>query len=174
MSSAIFSSKWQIKVNERPHELPYSFHKLSVERMGNWIKLDTGRGLVITGDAVNNHYLIEVSGWYFGKLAGLLGTYNNEQYDELTAADARLKTDMNEFSKSWEISKVCRPKGNQATPIVKDQSKPKYKKCATLFEINSSDFRACFKQVIIGTYYTWLLISLKSFHKVSNIFIQFK
>lgn len=124
-------------------------HKLSLERVGNWIKLDAGRGLIITGDLPSNVFTIEVSGWYFGKLAGILGTYNNEQYDELTTGDNKIVKNEDSFYNSWEVSKKCRPNGNNAVDIIQDESDVKYIKCAKVLKSTDSVLRPCFRQVSV-------------------------
>uniref|UniRef100_K1QT04 Uncharacterized protein n=1 Tax=Magallana gigas TaxID=29159 RepID=K1QT04_MAGGI len=136
-----------VKIDGKPHEFPYMSHKLSLERVGNWIKLDTGRGLIITGDLPSNVFTIEVSGWYFGKLAGILGTYNNEQYDELTTGDNKIVKNEDSFYNSWEVSKKCRPNGNNAVDIIQDESDVKYIKCAKVLKSTDSVHRPCFRQV---------------------------
>nr|XP_034313736.1 apolipophorins isoform X7 [Crassostrea gigas] len=136
-----------VKIDGKPHEFPYMSHKLSLERVGDWIKLDTGRGLIITGDLPSNVFTIEVSGWYFGKLAGILGTYNNEQYDELTTGDNKIVKNEDSFYNSWEVSKKCRPNGNNAVDIIQDESDFKYIKCAKVLKSTDSVLRPCFRQV---------------------------
>lgn len=121
--------------------------KLSLERVGNWIKLDTGRGLLITGDLPSNVFALEVSGWYFGKLAGILGTFNNEQYDELTAADNKITKNEDNFYNSWEVSKKCRPNGNNALAIIQNETEAKYIKCSEVLKSSDSVLRPCFRQV---------------------------
>ncbi|XP_062612312.1 LOW QUALITY PROTEIN: uncharacterized protein LOC134274081 [Saccostrea cucullata] len=136
-----------VKIDNKPHEFPYISHKLSLERVGNWIELDTGRGLVITGDLPSNVFTLEVSGWYFGKLAGLLGTYNNEQYDELTTSDNQIVKNEDSFYNSWEVSKKCRPNGNNAVDIIQDSNDAKYIKCSKVLKSSDSVLRPCFRQV---------------------------
>lgn len=45
----------------------------------------------------------EVSGWYFGQTAGLLGTMNNEPFDEYTTSYNNITTDLREFTDSWSV-----------------------------------------------------------------------
>ncbi|KAH8289923.1 hypothetical protein KR018_003642 [Drosophila ironensis] len=50
----------------------------------------------------------EVSGWYFARTAGLLGTLNNEPSDEFTKANSQIANETQEFTDSWSL-KQCRP-----------------------------------------------------------------
>ncbi|KAJ8305570.1 hypothetical protein KUTeg_016115 [Tegillarca granosa] len=136
-----------IKANERRNELPFVFGRLSVERIGNQIKLDSGRGLTITGDLIHEHFIIGISGWYFGKVAGLLGTYNNEQYDDMVLINGQLTSDMEQFKSSWEVSRKCRGDRNLATEIPVTESAQGYAQCSALFKNNDSPVRPCYKQV---------------------------
>ncbi|KQS70383.1 uncharacterized protein Dere_GG10045, isoform C [Drosophila erecta] len=49
----------------------------------------------------------EVSGWYFGRTAGLLGTLNNEPYDEYTMSSGAISNETQRFTDSWSL-KQCR------------------------------------------------------------------
>lgn len=136
-----------IKANDRRNELPFVFGRLSVERIGNQIKLNSGRGLTITGDLIHEHFVIGISGWYFGKVAGLLGTYNNEQYDDMVLNNGQLTSDIEQFKTSWEVSRRCRADRNLATDIPVTESAQGYAECAALFKNNDSPVRPCYKQV---------------------------
>ncbi|XP_051858776.1 uncharacterized protein LOC117563530 [Drosophila albomicans] len=58
----------------------------------------------------------EVSGWYFARTAGLLGTLNNEPYDEYTMSNRLITNQTQEFTDSWSLQH-CKPK--QLPPIQK-------------------------------------------------------
>lgn len=45
----------------------------------------------------------DVSGWYFARIAGLLGTLNNEPYDEYTMANSLITSRTQEFTDSWSL-----------------------------------------------------------------------
>ncbi|XP_017025668.1 uncharacterized protein Apoltp [Drosophila kikkawai] len=49
----------------------------------------------------------EVSGWYFARTAGLLGTLNNEPSDEYTMSNSLIANDTQEFTDSWSL-RQCR------------------------------------------------------------------
>lgn len=51
----------------------------------------------------------EVSGWYFGKTAGVLGIMNNEIYDEFTTSKNEITKNPTEFTDSWSVEQ-CRQK----------------------------------------------------------------
>ncbi|XP_055389464.1 uncharacterized protein LOC129618631 [Condylostylus longicornis] len=47
---------------------------------------------------------LELGSWYFGQTAGLLGTMNNEPFDDLTKSNGKITTNQNEFIKSWSLN----------------------------------------------------------------------
>ncbi|XP_017854431.2 uncharacterized protein LOC108607859 [Drosophila busckii] len=51
----------------------------------------------------------EVSGWYFAKTAGLLGTLNNEPYDEFTMPTHAITNQTQMFTDSWSLQH-CKPR----------------------------------------------------------------
>ncbi|XP_033737047.1 LOW QUALITY PROTEIN: uncharacterized protein LOC117325169 [Pecten maximus] len=141
----IFSSG--IHVDGRPSELPFLHDELSVERDGNHVKLNTGRGLEVIGDVEHEHFVVGISGWYFGKVAGLLGTYDNEHFDDMMTSDGTITDDVDELSQSWQVNKRCRVPGNIIDQETFDEQSTGYAKCAALFKESSSPLRPCFKQV---------------------------
>lgn len=96
---------------------------------------------------IHEHFVIGISGWYFGKVAGLLGTYNNEQYDDMVLNNGQLTSDIEQFMTSWEVSRRCRADRNLATDIPVTESAQGYAECAALFKNNDSPVRPCYKQV---------------------------
>ncbi|XP_021356772.1 uncharacterized protein LOC110452518 [Mizuhopecten yessoensis] len=141
-----------IHVDGRPSELPFIHEELSVERDGNHVKLDTGRGLEIIGDVEHEHFVVGISGWYFGKVAGLLGTYDNEHFDDMLESDGTITDDVDAFSQSWQVNKRCRVPGNIIDQETFDEQSTGYSKCAALFKESSSPLRPCFKQVVTEYY----------------------
>ncbi|XP_034669576.1 uncharacterized protein LOC117902369 [Drosophila subobscura] len=61
----------------------------------------------------------EVSGWYFAKTAGLLGTLNNEPYDEFTMSNSVIvnETQTQAFTDSWSLQQ-CRQTQPSARPAI--------------------------------------------------------
>ena len=46
---------------------------------------------------------LELSGWYFGKMAGLLGTMNNEMFDDRITSTNRYNETEEQFLNSWAL-----------------------------------------------------------------------
>lgn len=93
-----------------------------------------------------NTCTLELSGWYFGKTAGLFGTMNNEPSDDFLASDGTVTKDLDKFTYSWAVNKYqCNDEQNYAH-INPDQSyeNSEFPMCAQLFANISSEFSPCF------------------------------
>lgn len=91
---------------------------------------------------------LELSGWYHGKTAGLLGTMNNEPMDDMTASNGVIQSDLASFASSWSIDEdeVCRNSPNQASTR-KQEEGDVASFCKDLFANISSEFVSCFDAV---------------------------
>lgn len=74
----------QVVVNGKSSEYPVSVGDIAVWRKYHSIGLYSNAGLKILCVESLEHCTFILSGFYFGKTRGLLGTYNNEPYDDLT------------------------------------------------------------------------------------------
>lgn len=51
----------------------------------------------------------ELSGWYFGHTAGILGTMNNEYFDEFTTSKNAIVKSTEDFTNSWALRTCKQP-----------------------------------------------------------------
>ncbi|XP_015599666.1 uncharacterized protein LOC107269849 [Cephus cinctus] len=105
---------------------------------------------------------LELSGWYHGKTAGLLGTMDNEKATDRLASDGRLLQDVEEFTRSWslnqELSK-CTIHKDFTISLNEDEDKESNKRnksksqiCEDLFVNKTSELSSCFNVVDAGPY----------------------
>lgn len=87
--------------------------------------------------------ILELSGWYYGKTAGLLGTMNNEKFDDTLGSNKLLIKDTGSFAHSWSIDEDCTDTTNYASAIPERQNDV-VKFCEELFVNKSSEFGICF------------------------------
>lgn len=103
-------------------------------------------GFSIVCNFVHNYCSVSLSGFYFGRTAGLFGTFNYEPSLDMMSPARYVMGDVESFTRSWEVGQaVCTTSDNFATLPTND-----YKvqtKCKNLFEKSTSEYRACFKQV---------------------------
>lgn len=86
---------------------------------------------------------LELSGWYYGKIAGLLGTMNNEQFDDNLGSNKLLLKDTGSLARSWSIDKDCTDATNYVNKT-QHQDKTISTFCNELFVNKSSEFGICF------------------------------
>ena len=139
-------SNFRVKVDGRDRDLPIKYRHTVVRRIGNIIQLDNDHGLGITCDLAHDRCAVKVTGWYYGKTAGLLGTYDNEPATDFHTADRRHTKSLEDFTLSWSSGSRCRAV-NSATKVEPSTSSPGYAMCAKYFEKQTSPFRLCFGQV---------------------------
>ena len=73
---------------------------------------------------------------YFAKTAGMLGTYNNEQYDEMLTAEKRVATSPEQLADSWTVGSKCRIVNNARQHRPEDSSTAR-PVCAKYFQVNA-------------------------------------
>ncbi|KAI1290052.1 Apolipophorin -like protein [Halotydeus destructor] len=67
-----------VKVNGQESELPISLPGASVVRQGDSILVDDAKGLSVECQLSRDVCTVSVSGWYFGKTKGMMGSYDYE------------------------------------------------------------------------------------------------
>lgn len=103
-----------------------------------------------------NFCTVELSGWYFGKTAGLFGTMNNEAMDDLTSSNGQIAKKVGDFASSWTLNpeqSTCTEGTNHA--LIKggyeggdNKDKISFQRtCRELFRNASSEFASCFMAV---------------------------
>lgn len=140
------STEGKLTVDGRRSEMPVRVGNATVSRQGNAIVVNNDLGLEVICDLPHNHCTVAVTGWYYGKTAGLFGTYDNEAFNDFMSTDKSLKERAEDMASEWSVGARCRPT-NHATIITPDKSTRRYQACAELFEDDSSVMRSCFKRV---------------------------
>jgi len=78
-------------VNGRATSVPGSAGDLKVEKVKDWIT-GRGRGFSVACSTVQDVCAVKISGFYQGKTNGLLGTYNNEIFDDINSPNGEVGT----------------------------------------------------------------------------------
>lgn len=93
--------------------------------------------------------ILELSGYYFGKTAGLLGTMNNEPMDDTLTSGGSVVTDIGQFAHSWSLAGTeCTDDDNLAVT----SRKGPVGFCDWLFVNKMSEFNGCFNVVSPNVY----------------------
>lgn len=102
---------------------------------------------------------LELSGWYYGKTAGLLGTMSNEQFDDTLGSNKLFLKDTGSFAHSWSLEENCIDTANYTNKIQQqDDMVPMF--CDDLFVNKSSEFGTCFGVIDPTEYVDMCLNSL--------------
>lgn len=133
-------------------DLPVSINGMSIKRSGNQLQVSSSKGINVACNMDTEICTVSMSGWYFGKTGGLLGSYDYEPETDIVNPMGRKVDSIEKFANTWEVAKFCRNKINQAeiAPVaVKDT--PAYEVCAAIFEddslISGSPLRKAFRVV---------------------------
>ncbi|XP_014467442.1 PREDICTED: uncharacterized protein LOC106740686 [Dinoponera quadriceps] len=102
---------------------------------------------------------LELSGWYYGKTAGLLGTMSNEQFDDYLASNGVIVKDIDSLAHSWAIDDCASGAANRASMTMQRDSVVS-NFCEDLFLNKSSEFGICFGVISPIEYSSMCLNSL--------------
>lgn len=118
-------------------------------REGNSIVVSTKNGFQVNCNTIREICTFRISGWYYGKTAGLLGTYNYEEHDELERPMGVAAVN-SVSSKKWEFENGCRaPEYDVELLTPTDENDLFFDICKTHFGLQSSPLSACFEEVSI-------------------------
>lgn len=115
----------------------------------------------------------ELSGWYYGKTAGLLGTISNEKYDDMLSSYGHVENNISNFAHSWSLEeKNDNNVTDDATVFVvsHDQFSESIIKvfCANLFLNKSSRFNLCFTIIEPADFYR-ICLNSNILHEVCTV-----
>ena len=65
-------------MNRQPTEMPFISDNLRIVREGDVVRVEYAGGMVTLLNPKLDVYKVTVSGWYHGRVAGMLGAYDNE------------------------------------------------------------------------------------------------
>jgi len=153
-------SDGHIELDGRLAEMPLEVEGTIFKRVASMIYIQNPHGVNIDCDLVHDRCTVSVSGWYFGKTAGLMGTYDNEPVTDLVRSDNSLASNIEEMAESWIVGSRCRAT-NYANTVRADPYSREYQVCAKYFVDSNSPFRPCFKQVSPEPYMTQCLNSME-------------
>ncbi|XP_078656508.1 apolipophorins-like isoform X3 [Branchiostoma floridae x Branchiostoma belcheri] len=143
-----------MKRENQDTELPLQDKNTVIRREGERVVVSNSNGVAVTCDLTHDLCNVQVSGWYFGKTAGLFGIYNNEKNDEFTSSDGTKTQDLLQFTSSWDVSKSCRRNRNKArTCSPGPQDSRAEQVCRQMFKDQSSPLRRCFNIVDVTPFH---------------------
>lgn len=96
-----------MKVDGSQTKLPYVSDELRISQVGDEVFVD-GQGFSIVNDVKKQSYQVNVSHWFHGRTAGLLGIHDNERFNDMTTSGRHITSDANELANSWNVEEKCR------------------------------------------------------------------
>lgn len=137
-----------IKVgNHQTTILPTTSGDLLITRELNVVTVASKTGFKIQCNLEFDVCHFEMSGWYFGKIAGIFGTMNNEIFDDLTTSDNEIIGNKEKFIESWITKGNPSERDTDVTTVESDFHESLYRNCDTFFKQKTSYFTNCFLTV---------------------------
>lgn len=145
-------ANFKVTVDNKKVELPTKVDTLYIRRQETRLDIYDTRGYQITCTLLPSVCTFSTSGWYYGKLGGLLGTYDNELINDFRSPDGEIISDVPTFAYSWRVGKnrnQCRMKN-----FARDEMEPADVDniCYDLLANRNSPLRPCFNTVDTGIF----------------------
>ncbi|XP_065216942.1 uncharacterized protein Apoltp isoform X2 [Planococcus citri] len=112
----------------------------------NIITVKNKKGITLECNMYYNICMVHLSGWFFGKTSGLLGTMNNEPSDDVTIYNKHAINQDPEWY-LWSLSSQSRTCPAINSSMLSPLDNGVNEKCASLFTNTTSPFEACFSEV---------------------------
>ncbi|XP_060075377.1 apolipophorin-like [Ylistrum balloti] len=106
MHTIHLSPRKQVRIDGALIHIPYHSHDIYVTKFGDELII-AGNGFSLKYNRQTESYYFFLSGWYFGKTGGLLGTYDNEPYNDMLMATGDITNNIASFSKTWQLNDHC-------------------------------------------------------------------
>lgn len=142
-----------------------------IYRNSDVLKIESQNGFSLECNLQFDICAFDVIGWYYGKTAGILGTMNNEIYDDTSLmSNGKCTPDEEEFVNSWSLP-MCDSKVHVARRVDSveevEKNKELYNVCDLFFKSKVSYFTSCFPIIDSSPFYDICLDLGKS--SLSNI-----
>lgn len=133
-------------------ELPNTINlkkSITFERKVHSVVITGEDGLSLECTSFQDMCRLHLSGWYMGKTAGLLGTYNNEASDDFITAKREQTESIEQFTSAWAVdTKRCETEDSPSLALsAEDDARPYESMCELFFNSQSSPFYPCFHVV---------------------------
>uniref|UniRef100_A0A1B6MQL4 VWFD domain-containing protein n=2 Tax=Graphocephala atropunctata TaxID=36148 RepID=A0A1B6MQL4_9HEMI len=140
----------EVHVNGKLEDLPLKLSSgkhLTLERKVHSVLIKSGEGFSLECSSYQDMCKFHLDGWYMGKTAGLLGTYNHEPSDDFVRPDRQPSGNIGGFINSWSVeSKQCDTESSFVSVVDSGDSRH-YEMCEMFFSSQSSPFFPCFHVV---------------------------
>ncbi|KAJ8708722.1 hypothetical protein PYW08_010104 [Mythimna loreyi] len=130
-----------VSIGHTALSLPALVDGLVIDRQTDMLTVQGHNGLDIQCNLLFHTCKLQVSGWYYATLGGLLGTYNNEQYDDLLLPNNTFTTSIPTLGHSWNIVPSANPTNIENKDLKNDTQ------CDKFFQNKVSPLHPCFSVI---------------------------
>nr|XP_033202794.1 apolipophorins [Bombus vancouverensis nearcticus] len=139
--SITLKSNGNILMNNKPAEFPTSTKNLHAYLFPPFSNIKSDYGVRVTCSNKSPMIcVVHVSGFYLGKLRGILGDGNNEPYDDFTLPSGKITESGSEFGNAYKLKGEC----PEATAM---DHKDHASICTDYFTSSNSPLKSCFNIV---------------------------
>lgn len=162
------SSNKRVKIDGQKVELPVAVDSHTwIKHTGERIVVQSELGMEVECNLYYDICTIELSGWYFGKTGGMLGTFDYEPSNDLSLPNGTAAHSVEAFANSWHVGSVqCHSVNHATVPTYPSTSKESQasdsNQCTAYFEDQLSPLHRCFSQVEPEPFYQMCLSELAS------------
>lgn len=132
--------------------LPIKFNDTIIYRDGDVLIIDSAKGFTLNCNLQFDLCWFDLSGWYFGKTAGLLGNMNNEKYDDNVLVEQSIES-FTAPTLKWSMEN-CTQDLPQKKPDITQEI---FNICDGLFRSKVSYFVNCFGVINPDPFYEMCL-----------------
>ncbi|XP_050528812.1 uncharacterized protein LOC126898616 isoform X2 [Daktulosphaira vitifoliae] len=133
-------------------QLPLQLNNTVIYYENEMLIVDNEKGISLVCNMNFQYCTFHVSGWYYGKTAGLLGTLDYEPSDDMLTSSGYLESDLSKFTESWALNdESCSAySANPRRPIGNPQI---IELCDSYFKHKTSPMFTCFSVINPNPYY---------------------
>ncbi|XP_025406452.1 uncharacterized protein LOC112680523 [Sipha flava] len=138
-------------------QLPLQLNDTIIYYENEMLIVESMRGISLICNMRFQYCTFHISGWYFGKTAGLLGTLDNEPSDDMLSSNGYVESDIFKFTESWSLNEnSC----NSYTSLRKlSPTSQTVEVCDSYFKHKTSPLFTCFSVINPSPYYELCLRS---------------
>ncbi|XP_075986269.1 apolipoprotein lipid transfer particle [Anticarsia gemmatalis] len=137
----------EVSIGNTVLSLPAFVDGLVVDRQTDKLTVQGNNGLEIQCNLLFHTCKLQVSGWYYASLGGLLGTYNNEQYDDLQLPNSTYTDSIPLLGHSWNIAPLETP------TVIENKDLKNDTQCDKFFLNKVSPLNPCFAVISAQPFY---------------------
>lgn len=167
----LVKNNFEVYINGQLEDLPLTLSngkRITMERRPHSVYVHSEDGFSLECTAYQEQCRFHLNGWYTGKVAGLMGTYNNEPLDDFVDPTRSPTESVEHFVNSWQVDDVPCESGSSDES---DESPPSYEsECELFFSSQSSPFYPCFHVVEPKSFYDMCLVNARKGNVCGTVF----